>query len=171
MDKQKSPIDRPTVILPEEGTPFAFGEVGGQFKITGRDSGERFVVAHLADIPPNVLAAPLHRHHNEDEYSYVLEGTLATLLEDEMVIAEPGTWVCKPRGQWHTFWNAGDTPCHIIEIVSPAGFEGYFQEVAAAQGDMERLALINAKYSIEMDFESIPALCERFGLVSPDLES
>jgi len=152
-----------------EGDPFAFGEVGGHFKIDGEDTGGRFVVAHLPDIPPGVLAAPLHRHHNEDEYSYVLEGTLSTLVGDEVVTAEAGTWVFKPRGQWHTFWNAGGRPCHMIEIVSPAGFESYFREVAAAPGDLERLAQINEKYSIDMDFESVPALCERFELTFPDL--
>jgi gentisate 1,2-dioxygenase len=90
---------------------------------------------------------------------------------DEVVTAEPGTWLVKPRGQWHTFWNAGDDPCHVIEIVSPAGFETYFEEVAAAQGDTERLAQINEKYGIDMDFESVPELCERFGLTFPELAS
>ena len=37
-----------------------------------------------------------------------------------MVIGEPGTWVFKPRNQWHTFWNASDTPCEIVELISPA---------------------------------------------------
>ncbi len=55
-------------------------------------------------------------------------------------------------------------PCHFLEIVSPAGFESYFEEVAEAGDDMERLAGINEKYGIEMDFESVPTLCERFGL-------
>lgn len=45
------------------------------------------------------LAAPLHYHHNEDEYSYVLSGTLGALLGDEVVKATPGTWVFKPRHQ------------------------------------------------------------------------
>ena len=44
--------------------------------------------------------------------------------------ARPGTWVFKPRDQWHTFWNAGDTPCEIIEIISPAGFEDFFRDLA-----------------------------------------
>jgi hypothetical protein len=48
-------------------------------------------------------------------------------------------------------------------------FESYFDEVAAAQGDMERLAQINEKYGIDMDFESVPELCERFGLTFPEL--
>jgi hypothetical protein len=83
------------------------------------------------------LAAPLHRHHNEDEYTYVVKGTLGTMVEDEVLTAKAGTWLVKPRGQWHTFWNAGDEPCHMIEIVSPAGFESYFREVADSAGDID----------------------------------
>ncbi|MGW8188527.1 MAG: hypothetical protein ACWGNK_14710 [Desulfobacterales bacterium] len=75
----------------------------------------------------------------------------------------------KPREQWHTFWNAGDASCEIIEVISPAGFEKYFREVAAAWGDMKRFQEINAKYSLDMDFESVPRLCDRFGLTFPSL--
>jgi mannose-6-phosphate isomerase-like protein (cupin superfamily) len=59
----------------------------------------------------------------------VLTGTFGALLGDAVVTAQPGTWVLKPRGQWHTFWNAGDTPCEIIEVISPAGFENYWREL------------------------------------------
>ena len=41
----------------------------------------------------------------------------------------PGDLVHKPRNQWHTFWNAGDEPCRILEIISPAGFEEFFREL------------------------------------------
>jgi uncharacterized cupin superfamily protein len=34
----------------------------------------RFVAAMFPEIPPGVLAATLHRHQNEDEYTCVLEG-------------------------------------------------------------------------------------------------
>ena len=64
---------------------------------------------------PHALAAPLHRHHNEDEYSYVIRGSLGALLGDKVVIAESGQWVLKPRANEHTFWNAGDVECEIIE--------------------------------------------------------
>ncbi len=108
----------------------------------------------------------------EDEYSYVLEGTLGALLGDEVVTAGPGTWVFKPRDQWHTFWNAGDTPCEIIEIISPAGFENFFRELAdvyAAEGgpDLERFGALCGRYGLEMDPDSVPGLCERFGLNHP----
>lgn len=147
---------------------FDFGGLGVAWKIDGQHTSSRFAVVHHP-MAPRALAAPLHRHHREDEYSFVLRGTLGALLGDDVVIAERGTWVIKPRMQWHTFWNAGDTACEIIEIISPAGFENYFREVAAAWGDMQQFARINAKYDLDMDFDSVPGLCERFGLTFPKL--
>ena len=128
-------------------------------------TGARFAVVHHP-LAPRALAAPLHRHHREDEYSYVVAGSLGALLGDEVVTAVPGTWVFKPRGQWHTFWNAGDTPCEIIELISPAGFEDYFRELGGnlARPDKGRRAA--EKYELDMDFESVPGLCARFGLTS-----
>ncbi len=158
----------PTIIPTSGRTAFDFGGLGVEWKFDGPETGGRFAVVHHP-MGPRALAAPLHFHHDEDEYSYVLEGTLGALLGDEVVTAEPGTWVAKPRGQWHTFWNAGDTPCRIIEVISPAGFEDYFREVAAAWGDLEAFARINQKYRLDMDFESVPELCQRFGLVFPEL--
>jgi mannose-6-phosphate isomerase-like protein (cupin superfamily) len=155
-------------IQPGGGQSFDFGGLGVVWKIDGADAGERFSVVHHP-MAPRALAAPLHRHRNEDEYSYVLKGTLGALLGDDVVTAGVGSWVFKPRGQWHTFWNAGDEPCEIIEVISPAGFENYFREVAAAWGDVQKFAQINEKYALEMDFESVPGLCERFGLTFPQL--
>lgn len=157
-----------TVISRGDGKGFDFGGLGVEWKIDGIDTSNRFAVVHHP-IAPHALAAPLHYHHNEDEFSYVLEGRLGALLGEEVVTAEKGTWVFKPRGQWHTFWNPGDTPCEIIEVISPAGFENYFREVAASWGNLDRFAEINKKYSLEMDFNSVPGLCERFGLSFPEL--
>jgi mannose-6-phosphate isomerase-like protein (cupin superfamily) len=124
-------------IPAEGGESFDFGGLGVHWKIDADVTDGRFSVVHHP-LAPHAVAAPLHRHHNEDEYSYVLEGKLGALLGDEVVVAEAGSWVFKPRGQWHPFWNAGDTPCHIIEVISPGGFEDYFRKVAAAWGDVER---------------------------------
>jgi mannose-6-phosphate isomerase-like protein (cupin superfamily) len=160
-------------IQPTEGESFDFGSLGVVWKIEGAESEGRFsVIEH--PIPPRTLAAPLHFHRNEDEYSFVLEGTLGGLLGDEIVEAGPGSWVFKPRGEWHTFWNAGDVPCRIIEVISPAGFENFFREYAdvfrLADGglpDVARLAEVNDRYDLEMDFESVTGLCRRFGLSHP----
>jgi mannose-6-phosphate isomerase-like protein (cupin superfamily) len=158
-----------TLKIPsDEGDFFDFGGLGVHWKIDGGHSDRRFAVVHHP-MAPHALAAPLHFHHNEDEYSFVLRGSLGALLGENVVVAEVGSWVFKPRGQWHTFWNPGDTPCEIIEIISPAGFENYFREVAAAWGDLKQFQRINAKYDLEMDFDSVPRLCEGFGLTFPDL--
>ncbi len=164
----KSTKQGPTVVPANGGASFDFGGLGVQWKIDGAETGKRFSIVHHP-IAPRALAAPLHFHHREDEYSYVIEGKLGALLGDEVVTAGPGTWVHKPRHQWHTFWNAGETPCHIIEVISPAGFEDYFREIAEAWGDTEALTRANEKYELEMDLGSVPDLCRRFGLTFPEL--
>jgi mannose-6-phosphate isomerase-like protein (cupin superfamily) len=155
----------PIAIPPDGGDRFDLGGFGIHWKIDGLKTGERFSVVHHP-LAPRALAAPLHRHHREDEYSYVVSGRLGALLGDDVVTAEPGTWVFKPRAQWHTFWNAGDTPCEIIEVISPAGFENYFRELAAMWPDRSRMGELLRKYELDMDVSSVPGLCARFGLVS-----
>jgi mannose-6-phosphate isomerase-like protein (cupin superfamily) len=166
----KTPVSHPpaTLVPADSAGRFDFGGFGVHWKIDAAASSGRFSIVHHP-LAPRALAAPLHFHHREDEYSYVLQGQLGALLGDEVVTAEAGTWVFKPRRQWHTFWNAGDAPCEIIEVISPGGFEDYFREVAAAWGDVQRFAEINAKYELEMDFASVPVLCSRFGLTFPRL--
>jgi mannose-6-phosphate isomerase-like protein (cupin superfamily) len=155
----------------DEGERVDLGGLGIVWKIEGAAAEGRFSVVHHP-LAPRALAAPLHRHTREDEYSYVLTGTLGALLGDDVVTAEPGMWVFKPRNQWHTFWNAGDTPCEIIEIISPAGFENFFRELAevyAGDGgpDLGRFADLCSRYGLEMNPDSVPGLCERFGLEHP----
>jgi quercetin dioxygenase-like cupin family protein len=154
-----------TPLPPPSGEGFNFGGFGVRWKIDGPQTGSRFAVVHHP-IAARTLAAPLHRHHREDEYSYVLTGKFGALLGDDVVTAESGAWVFKPRGQWHTFWNAGDTLCEIIEVISPAGFENYFRELTAAWPN--RSVDLARKYELDVDIDSIPRLCARFNLVSPN---
>ncbi len=163
-------LDRLTIPA-DGGESVDIAGLGIVWKIEGIEAGERFSVVHHP-LAPRTLAAPLHRHTREDEYSYVLEGQLGALLGDEVVTAGPGTWVFKPRNQWHTFWNAGDTPIELIEIISPAGFENFFRELAEvyatdAEPDLSRFADLCARYALDMDPESVPGLCERFGVRHP----
>jgi gentisate 1,2-dioxygenase len=96
---------------------------------------------------------------------------MGALLGDEVVYAEVGDLIHKPRNQWHTFWNAGDEPCYILEIISPAGFEDFFKELSdmggVASATPETLGELNERYGLEMDPDSIPGLIERFGVVFP----
>src|SRR5437763_3456014 len=156
------------VLGPADGKAVELLTIGVRFMIDGEDSGGEFsLVEH--PMPPRALAAPLHRHSREDEYSYVLEGRVGALLGDEVVVGGPGDLIFKPRNQWHTFWNAGDEPARILEIISPGGFERFFAELGeglaeAPEPDPEKLAALGAKYGLEFDFESIPGLVEEHAL-------
>ena len=136
--------------------------------IDGEESGGGFsLVEHPME--PRALAAPMHRHSREDEYSYVLEGRVGAELGWEVVYGEPGDLIFKPRGQWHTFWNAGDSPARVLEIVSPAGFEKFFEKVTAmaASGELNpgSMAALAAEYGTEVEFDSMPRLISTHGLV------
>jgi mannose-6-phosphate isomerase-like protein (cupin superfamily) len=154
-------------VVPDNGRDGFLGSIGVRFMIDGPEAEERFsLVEH--PMSPRALAAPLHLHTREDEYSYVLQGRMGALLGDDVVEAGPGDLVFKPRNQWHTFWNAGDEPCRILEIISPAGFELFFQELVdmggVTQADPEALARLSERYGLEMQPETVPELLERFGL-------
>jgi hypothetical protein len=51
-------------------------------------------------------------------------------------------------------------------VISPAGFENYFRELAAIWPDRTKSGELLRKYELDMDFESVPGLCARFGLMS-----
>lgn len=158
------------VLGPGDGKAGFLGSIGVRFMVDGAETGGGFsLVEH--PMSPRALAAPLHRHLNEDEYSFVLEGQVGALLGGEVVTGGPGTLIFKPRNQWHTFWNAGDTPARILEIISPAGFEQFFAQIVELGGimkaDPQRLGELSAQYGLEMDPTSVPSLVERFGLKFP----
>jgi mannose-6-phosphate isomerase-like protein (cupin superfamily) len=158
----------PRKVGPEDGRYVQLPGVGVRFMIWGEEAGGGFsLVEH--PIAPRTLCAPLHMHTREDEYSYILEGRMGALLGDDVVHAEAGDLVFKPRDQWHTFWNAGDEPCRLLEIIAPAGFEHFFRELGELMRapEPEESEDFSRRYGIEFDWESIPRLCEEHGLVFP----
>jgi mannose-6-phosphate isomerase-like protein (cupin superfamily) len=155
------------VVGPKDGKEGFLGSIGVRFIVDGPEAEERFsLVEH--PMSARALAAPLHLHTREDEYSFVLQGRMGALLGDDVVEAGPGDLIFKPRNQWHTFWNAADEPCRILEIISPAGFERFFQELVemggVLQADPEAFAQLRDRYGLEMRPETVPELLERFGL-------
>ena len=160
------------IVGPKDGRAGSLGGIGVRFMIDASESGGGFsLVEH--PMPPRALAAPLHKHSREDEYTYVLEGSVGAQLGDEVVYGEPGDLIFKPRDQWHTFWNAGDTECRILEIISPAGFEKFFDALVdmneAGPPDPERLAALAAEYGHYFDLEGTKKVIAEHGLVFPML--
>jgi mannose-6-phosphate isomerase-like protein (cupin superfamily) len=165
----------PRIVGPGDGKLVDLGGLGIRFMAYGDETGGGFALVEHP-IAPRALCAPLHRHANEDEYSFVLEGRMGAQLGEDVVEAGPGDLVFKPRHQWHTFWNAGDDPCRVLEIISPAGFERYFEEIPDALASVKSddpsargaaIAPIAARYGLEIDPSSIGPLCEKHGLRPP----
>ena len=150
-----------------EGRQAWLGGFGIRFMVPGADTGGGFALVEHP-LKPHALAAPLHRHSREDEYSYVLRGRVGALLGEQVAYGGPGDLIYKPRGQWHTFWNAGDGDASLLEIISPAGFEKYFEELVELLGDgrpqPDKIAPLAARYGLELDPSTIPALCAEHGL-------
>ncbi len=136
-----------------------------------RRSGEDVSIAEHV-LAPGVLGAPLHRHRDEDEYSYVLSGEVGFQLGDEVRYATAGDLVEKPRGQWHAFWNRSSEPAVVLEVIAPGGFENYFREIepllsGPGAPDLEALGEVVARYGLEMDPGSIAVISAREGLPCP----
>ncbi|HUL86062.1 MAG TPA: cupin domain-containing protein [Actinomycetota bacterium] len=155
----------PRIVGPRDGPSVELAAISARFMVWGEESGGGFALVEHP-IPPRTLAAPIHRHSREDEYSYVLEGRLGALLGDDVVYAEAGDLAFKPRDQWHTFWNAGDTECRILEIISPATFEHYFEGLPPDPAARPAHA---AAYGLETDLDRVEGLCREHGLRFPPL--
>jgi len=107
--------------------------------------------------PAGTQSPPVHLHHRTDEGFYVLTGTFGFLLDDERIEAPAGAHVLVPKGHPHTFWNAGDETASCLIILSPAGFDAYFRELAEglAATESEEAAMqlrrqLSAKHDIEV---------------------
>jgi quercetin dioxygenase-like cupin family protein len=155
----------PRVVRTGEGD--VTGEPGlfDRYLLESAASGGRIaLVEHV--VGAKTLAAPVHRHSREDEYSFVVAGTLGVIEEGNEVTASPGDLVVKPRGRWHTFWNAGDDELRVLEIIVPGGIEALFRRLAEPGGEYspETLPALAAEYGAEVDFEATMPLVERHGL-------
>jgi quercetin dioxygenase-like cupin family protein len=116
------------VIEREEGERVTLGGADVIFKIDAETTGGAFSICETTAEPGRLI--PPHLHETEDEFSYVIEGTIGVLIGDDEYIATAGSWVIKPRGIPHTYWNPGPEPARLIEIISPPGFEGFFRDLS-----------------------------------------
>lgn len=133
-----------------------------RFLVDSDDFGGRVsLLEHL--LAPRSIAAPMHRHSREDEFSLVLEGTVSLIADGMELEARPGDLVVKPRGEWHTFWNATDAPARLLEVISPGGLEHAFRIMDTAEDDID-LGAVVAPFGCEADLEATLPIIERHGL-------
>jgi len=159
-----------TVVRPGEGREGSLGAIGVVFKLWGRDTGGAVsVVEHPFAVGALV---PPHLHTREDEYSIVTAGEIGFRSGDREVVLPAGGYITKPRGEMHTMWNAGKMPARMIEIISPAGFEGFFREMADAVESRpptpEVMGELAERYGLEFGNPPwLPDIVDRYRLTPP----
>jgi quercetin dioxygenase-like cupin family protein len=114
-----------------------------------------------ASIPPG-SGPPPHRHTHEDEAFYLLAGSLEITLEKEVFRAAAGDFVFLPRGMLHGFRNVGLDVARTLVMITPGGFEKFFEEVGApAQAgvpcpapdaaDLARIVTTAPRYGVDIE--------------------
>jgi mannose-6-phosphate isomerase-like protein (cupin superfamily) len=99
-------------------------------KISSRDTNGAFAV--LESYSPPLAGPPMHLHHNQDEWFYILEGQYLFEVDGRRFEAGPGATVFAPRETRHTFQNIGSTPGRAVVTVVPGGLDIFFEELSAA---------------------------------------
>jgi hypothetical protein len=93
-------------------------------------------------------------------------------LGDEEFLVTSGSYIVKPRGIPHSFWNPGPEPARLLEIIAPAGFERYFMQLADlvnknGSPDDESIGKLASEYGLTYHMEQVPALATKYGLKVP----
>lgn len=158
-----------TVLPPPQEPDRSIGAIGVGFRISGDQTGGQVAVVEHP-FPVGALVPP-HVHTREDEFSIVTAGAIGFRSGSDEVVLEAGGYIVKPRGELHTMWNAGDSEARMIEIITPAGLERFFAElaemIAAGPPDPTALEALAAAYGLFLDPTWVPELMDTYGLNSP----
>lgn len=154
------------LVEPGGGEAIWDGPIGTTVLVPAAATGGLLSICEMP-VAPGFMVPP-HIHHDTDEYSYVLEGRVGARIGDDEFTAEPGSWIVKPRGIMHTFWNAGPAPARIIELVLPGRFEEFFRRSSElARGrelSDEDLEALGREYQCDVSMDWVPELAARYGL-------
>jgi len=154
------------IIGPHEGDQVPIGDgIAAVFKLEAVETAGAFVVVEHP-VAPGVMVMP-HTHEREDEFSFILDGEIGVRIGDRIATATAGSYVLKPRGVPHTFWNATDRPARILEIISPPGFERFFRDAAAlaelgASAEDPRWSELGERYGLRFHDEWLDELEKRY---------
>ena len=119
-------------------------------RVHGRDTGGTVSVVESHDVPDG--GPPPHIHQREDETFQILEGEYEWIVGDEKFVAKKGETIFAPRGIPHTYRYVGKSPGRLMCVITPAGFEGFFEEIGAMtpqQQDIPRVMEIAKRFGLE----------------------
>ncbi len=149
----------PIALAPAGGEALWF--MGGLTTIKADAAQTAGRVAVTESFSPRGTGSPLHVHHREDEWFYVIEGELTFWVGGETIVAPAGSFVYGPRDVPHTFIVSSEEARFLL-VVEPAGFEDFVRalstpaerlEIPPASGeapDVDALVAVAAGYGIDI---------------------
>ena len=148
---------RGIVVGPGEGNALSvIGVDGGIDTYTEKVLGDDTHGAYTAmEVTMRGQGPTLHVHADLEEAFYIIEGEVEFEVDGKTTRATPGTFVLSPRGVPHKFRLVSPEPAKLFKIISPPGFEKFFEEIDG-ESDLNRNAEASQKYSVEF-LEEPPA--------------
>lgn len=133
--------------------PIAVGRL--QIRYLRDGAGEAQMGAFEMVVPPNSNVPPPHSHDHNEEYLYILEGTLRYSVDGEVKDLAAGESAFTPKGAVHGFSNPFSTPGRALVVLSPDIGAQYFRDVAAVLGaggppDKAKLMKVMADYGLKV---------------------
>ena len=154
------------LVEPGAGELIWDGPIDTTVKVPTETTRGALSITEMA-VQPGFMVPP-HTHRDTDEWSNVLFGRIGARIGDDEFTADPGSWILKPRGLMHTFWNAGPDPARLIELITPAGFETFFEDIGrlAAAGELtdELMESMAEEHGTTVSMDWVDDLVARYGL-------
>ncbi len=161
---QEQTVHQEAALVRHPGDSPAIGRPGStvEIRIRGEETGGAFALVESI-LPPATSGPPLHIHTNEDETFYILEGALLVQVGERQMTLTPGCVGYLPKGTAHTFCNPYAVPVRMLGLITPGGFEHFFEESAALAAQTPPGA--------PPDMTALMALARKFGsiMVGPPL--
>ena len=160
-------VERTRFLVPPGGGETIWdGPIGTTVKVSTEATGGALSICEMP-VAAGFMVPP-HTHHDTDEWSYVLEGHIGARVGDDEFTAAPGSWILKPRGLMHTFWNAGPAPARILELLTPGRFEHFFRRTVdlASRDELtdDVMDALATEYGTTVSMDWVEDLAARYGL-------
>ena len=123
------------------------------------------IVFHEFTLPPRTAGAPPHTHAEDEEFFYVVSGSLDVMSGDEVLRLEEGGFAALLPGRPHMFWNGSDAPVKAIMAAHGGHFEDFFDNVGAMLAEAQPaspeeagplIGAFAAERGITIDFSLMP---------------
>ena len=136
------------IRMPGEGKAVTLAGQPMVFLVTGEDTRHTSMFDWTL---PAGFSTGLHVHRVQEETFYVLEGECQWQVGEQLVRAEPGTYLFLPPGVPHNISNVSDRPARVLMTVSPPGHEHYFEELVklvahSSPPDAKAIAELRERY-------------------------